>query len=171
MVILRFFCTTGVTLERQELFPKAYFTHKPIYSYLPLFMSSWNIQEHGDSDLFGFGGGRICGGFPPPLRFGAERPDLPLFLLHPRTVFFDAHLLSPQKIWQLWTLKSYKVLMETPYTIVTPYHTTPKLGMISCKSAIFLLNLEMPGQSIISVPFLVEAFRRKLLLSVRNKYT
>jgi hypothetical protein len=33
--------------------------------------------------------------------------------------------LSPQKIWQLWTLKRYKVLMETPYTIVTPYH----LGM------------------------------------------
>jgi len=24
-------------------------------------------------------------------------------------------------MWQLWTLKSNKVLMETPYTIVTPY--------------------------------------------------
>jgi len=38
--------------------------------------------------------------------------------LHQRT-FFEAHLLSPLKIWQLWTLKSYKVLMESPYTIVT----------------------------------------------------
>jgi len=119
MVILRFFCTTGVTLERQELF-KAYFTHKPIYSYLPLFMSSWNMQEHGDLDLFCFGGGRICGGFPPLLRFGAERPDLPLFLLHIRSAFFEAHLLSPRKIWQLWMLKSYNVLMKTPYTIVAP---------------------------------------------------
>jgi len=42
--------------------------------------------------------------------------------LHLRTAFFEAHLLSPSKIWQLWTLKSYKVLMETPYTIVTPYN-------------------------------------------------
>jgi len=84
-------------------------------------MGSWNMQEHWDSDLFCFGGGRICGGFPPLLRFGVERPDLPLFLLHLRTAFFEAHLLSPWKIWQLWTLESYKVLMETPddcYTLV-----------------------------------------------------
>jgi len=78
------------------------------------------MQEHWDSDLFCFGGGRICEVFPPLLRFGVGRPDLPLFLLHPITAFFEAHLLSPFKIWQLWTLKSYKVLMETPYTIVTP---------------------------------------------------
>jgi len=91
-VILRVFCTTGVTLERQELFPKAYLTHKPTYSYLPLFMSSWNMQEHWDSDLFCFGGGRICGVFPQLLRFGAERPELSLFLLHLRTAFFEAHL-------------------------------------------------------------------------------
>jgi len=68
------------------------------------------MQEHWDSNVFCFGGGQICGGFPPLLRFGAERPDLPLFLLHPRTAIFKAHLLSPQKIGQLWTLKSYKVL-------------------------------------------------------------
>jgi len=29
--------------------------------------------------------------------------------------------LSPLKIWQLCALKSYKVFMEPPYTIVTPY--------------------------------------------------
>jgi len=45
-VILRFFGGTGGILETQELFPKAYFTHKPTYAYLPLFMGSWNMQEH-----------------------------------------------------------------------------------------------------------------------------
>ena len=68
-VILRFFCCTGVILETQELYPKAYFTHKPPYSYLSLFMSSWNMQEHWDSDLFCFCDCRIFGGFPPFLRF------------------------------------------------------------------------------------------------------
>jgi hypothetical protein len=47
-------------------------------------------------------------------------PDLLLFLLHLRTAFFEAHLLSPLKIWQLWVSKSYKVFLEPPYTIVTP---------------------------------------------------
>jgi len=27
------------------------FTHKSMYAYLPLFISSWNMQEHWDSDL------------------------------------------------------------------------------------------------------------------------
>ena len=44
-VILRFFDRTGVVLETQELFPKAYFTHKPIYAYLPLFISSWIMPK------------------------------------------------------------------------------------------------------------------------------
>ena len=89
-------------------------------------MGSWKMQEHWDLDLFCFGGGRICGVFPPLLRVGTS--DLPIFLLHLRTAFFEAHLLSPSKILQLWTLKSYKVLMETPYTIVTPYKTWPGPG-------------------------------------------
>jgi len=38
--ILRFFCSTGGILETQEFFPKAYFTHKPIYAYLSLVMGS-----------------------------------------------------------------------------------------------------------------------------------
>ena len=117
MVILRFFCTTGVTLERQELF-RAYFTHKPIYSYLPLFMSSWNMQEHGDLDLFCFGGGRICGGFPPLLRFGAERPDLPLFLLHLRSAFFEAHLLSPQKSGKFVRSKVTRFYWKAPIPLL-----------------------------------------------------
>jgi len=39
-------------LETQELFPKVYFTHKPIYAYLPLFISSWNMQKHWDWTYF-----------------------------------------------------------------------------------------------------------------------
>jgi len=35
-----FFCGTGGILEKQELFPKACFTHNPIYAYLPLVMGS-----------------------------------------------------------------------------------------------------------------------------------
>jgi len=51
-------------LEAQELFPKAYFTHKPIYAYLSLFTSSWNMQEHWGLDLFCLlGEGRIYGVF------------------------------------------------------------------------------------------------------------
>jgi len=68
-VILWFFDRTGVILETPEFFTKAYFTHKSIYAYLPLFISSWIMQEHLDSDLFCFGDGRICGIFPPLLRF------------------------------------------------------------------------------------------------------
>jgi len=105
----------------QEFFLKVYFNHKHIYAYLPLFMGSWNIQEHWDSDLFFFGDGRICGVFSPYWRFVQKRLDMPLFLLHLRTVFFEAHFLSPLKIWHLWALKIYKVFMEPPNTIVTPY--------------------------------------------------
>jgi len=78
------------------------------------------MQEHWDSDLFCFGDGRICGVFPPLFRFVLKRPDLPLFSIAVKTSFFEAHLLSPLKIWQLWALKSYKVFMDPPYTIGTP---------------------------------------------------
>jgi len=65
-------------------------------------MGSWNMQQHRDSDLFCFGGGRICGVFPPLLRFGAEHPHLPLFLLHIRTASFEPiknlAILDAQKI-------------------------------------------------------------------------
>ena len=52
---------------------------------------------------------------------GAIEPDVPLVLLQLRTEFGAAHLLSPLKIWQLCALTSYKIFMEPPYTIVTPY--------------------------------------------------
>ena len=65
--------------------------------------------------------GRNCGVFPPLLRLVWKRPDLPLFLWHLRTAFFEALLLGPLRIWRLWALKSYKVFMEPPYPIVTPY--------------------------------------------------
>jgi len=67
--ILRFFCGTGGISATQELFPIAHFTRKPTYAYLTLFMGSWNMQEHWDSDPFCFGDGRICGGFLLLLRF------------------------------------------------------------------------------------------------------
>ena len=38
-----------------------YFTNKTSYAYLPLFMGSWNVQEHLDSNLFWAGDGRFCG--------------------------------------------------------------------------------------------------------------
>jgi len=37
-VILQFFCHTDGILETQKLFTKAYFTPKPTYSYLHLFI-------------------------------------------------------------------------------------------------------------------------------------
>ena len=48
------------------------------------------------------------------LRFSATYPNLQLLLLHLRTAFFEAHLLSPLKIWQLWVPQSF---MEPSYTI------------------------------------------------------
>ena len=68
-VIVQFFCGSGVILETKELVPMACITHKPIYVYLPLFTSSWNMQEHWDLDLFCFGDGPIYEVFPPLLRF------------------------------------------------------------------------------------------------------
>ena len=58
-------CNPGGITETQKLFPEAYFTHNPMYAYLPLFIGSWNMQEHWDSVLFWFGDGRICAVFPP----------------------------------------------------------------------------------------------------------
>jgi len=55
---------------------------------------------------------------------------LPLGLLHLRAAFFEAHLLNQLKIWHLWVLKSYKVFMEPPYTIVTPYHRGHNLPIV-----------------------------------------
>jgi len=41
-------------------------------------------------------------------------PRLATFLIHLRTAFFESHLLSPLKIWQLWVPKRYKVFIKTP---------------------------------------------------------
>ena len=64
-VIIRVFRSTCWILERQEIFSKACFTHKPIQAYLPLFMGSWNMQEYWDSDIFWFCDSQICRVFPP----------------------------------------------------------------------------------------------------------
>ena len=58
-------------------------------------------------------------GFSATFVFCIKAPR-PLFLWHLRTAFYEAHLVSPLKIWHLWVLKSYKVFMEPPCTIVTP---------------------------------------------------
>jgi len=54
-------------------------------------------------------------GFPATLHFVASGTDLPAFLLYFRTAFFDEHLSSPLKTWQLCSPKSYKVFMEPSY--------------------------------------------------------
>ena len=62
-------------------------------------------------------------GFSATLRFVASGTDLPSFLLNLKTAFFEAHLLSSWKTWQLCSPKSYKVFIEPSYTIVTPYNS------------------------------------------------
>jgi len=86
-VIFQLLDRTGVILETPELFTKAHLTHKQTYAYLSLFISSWIMQEHWESDLFCFGDGRISGIFLLLLRFVQKQTDSPLFLLHPRTDF------------------------------------------------------------------------------------
>jgi len=55
--------------------------------------------------------------------------------LHLRTAFFEVHLLSLLKKLQVCSLKIYKVLMETPNTIVTPYLFGPNAGASSTVSS------------------------------------
>jgi len=59
---------------------------------------------------------------PAILPFGATDLNLPLFSLHFKTAFFEAHLLSSLKFWQLWIPKCYRTSMEPPCTIVTPWY-------------------------------------------------
>ena len=54
---------TSEMFETQELFPQAYFTHTPMYAYLPMFMSYWNMQEYLDLNVFWAGDSRLCGHF------------------------------------------------------------------------------------------------------------
>ena len=69
--------------------------------------------------------------FSAILHFGAMEPDFQLFLLHLRTVFFEAHLWSPLQIWQLWFQESYKFSLNPPvpsllsfcYTLMHKSHT------------------------------------------------
>ena len=107
----------GRILETQELVPKVYGTHKPIH----LFIGSSNMKEYWDSELFCVSDGRICGVFRHfcDLYNSAQTCH---FFYCTSELLFEAHLLRPLKIWQLWSLKSYKVFMEPLYTIVTPPH-------------------------------------------------
>ena len=52
---------------------------------------------------------------------------LAIFFIADKNCIFLAHLLRPLKIWQLWFLRSYKVFMDSPYTIVTPYDSFFKI--------------------------------------------
>jgi len=82
------------------------------------------MQDSLDSDLFWARDGRYCGDIPLFWRFGATGTGVPSFLLYQKTLFFEAHLLSSEKTWQLCSPKSYKSFMEPSYTIVTPYRLT-----------------------------------------------
>jgi len=63
-------------------------------------------------------------GVSATLRFVASGTDLPAFLLYLKTAFFEAHLLSSYKTWQLCSPKSYNVFIEPSYTIATSYLIT-----------------------------------------------
>jgi len=66
----------------------AYFTHEPPYAYLPLFMSSWNMQDHWKSDLFCFGDGQIRGVFPATFAFCIKALGLATFFIAPKDCIF-----------------------------------------------------------------------------------
>ena len=59
-------------------------------------------------------------GFSATFAFCTKAPRLANFLLHLRTTFLEAHLLSPSKIWQLWMLKNYKVSWDLPLPLLHP---------------------------------------------------
>ena len=58
--------------------------------------------------------------FSAILRFGAMDPDLPLFLLHLRTAFFEAHLLSPQKLGNSGSRKVTRYSWNSPIPLLQP---------------------------------------------------
>jgi len=72
----------GGILETQELFPIAYYTHKPMYASLNLFTGLWNMLNDWDSDLFWFSNGRIWGVF-----FRCV-PRLAIFFIAPKNCIF-----------------------------------------------------------------------------------
>jgi len=57
--------------------------------------------------------------FSATFAFCIKVHGLATFFIALTNCFFQVHLLSPSKIWQLRVLKSYKVFMEPPYTIIT----------------------------------------------------
>jgi len=65
--------------------------------------------------------------------FCIKVPRLATFFIASKNCIFWGLLLSSQKIWQLWVLKSCKVLMRPPYPIigsVTPYHLLLRQGWV-----------------------------------------
>ena len=69
-------------LEKQEFLPTAYLTNTTTHAYLSLFMSSRNMQEYFDSNLFKFWAGesRCCGDLPP-FCFLRHGMNLAIFLI------------------------------------------------------------------------------------------
>jgi len=123
------------TLETQELFPKAYFTHKTIYACLRVLMSSWNMQQHWVCikieirTYFSWVTSESVGGFRH-FAFCIKVPRLATFLLHIRTAVFEAHFLSPLEIWRFCVPKSYQVFMEPLVTLIPLLH--PSICMCVC---------------------------------------
>jgi len=109
--------------KRRNFFPRHTLLinpHKPIYAYLPLFMGSWNMQESWNSDLIWSGDGWICGGFLPLCVLYKSTQTCHFFYCTKELHFFR-RIFWAHKIWQLWVLRSYRVFMDPPYAIVTPY--------------------------------------------------
>jgi len=122
-VIFRFFCCPGGILERQELFHMIYVTLKPVYVYVPLFMGNPSHLEYAkwdwDSDLFWFGDGPICAGFPPLCVL--KVPRLANFFIASKNCIFWGATFGPMKNLATIGTRNLQGFRGTPpYTIVTP---------------------------------------------------
>jgi len=91
---IRFFGCTGGILKTQELFPMAYFTHNPTCSWTLGICRYTRIQTY-----FGSVTAKIVG-FCGPFAFCIKIPRLATFSIAPKNCIFEAHLLSPLRIWR-----------------------------------------------------------------------
>ena len=114
------FCVTGGIVETQDLLSREYLLINPYKHICPWSWALGICKNIGIRIYFASVMAESVRVFCHFCVLYTSTHTCHFFSLHLRTAFFEAHLLSPLKIWQFWVLKSYKVFMETPYTIVTP---------------------------------------------------
>ena len=83
-------------VRKPDIFSKVYFTYTTTYAYLPLFIGSWNMQEHLDSILFWAGDCRFreSVGVFRLIAFLRHRCRLATFFIAPTIEIFETHLSS-----------------------------------------------------------------------------